>query len=126
MAVWDAAGAQVAGDAEFPLAPDFRALAGELLGKALVINHLGALQTVHYIFQKIVVIRSPAQQLFHFVDGVSAAHQGANGSVVEFCFGFGLAGLGEHEKRIEVMEQRSKDGNEKVRNRLSSLGSVLT
>jgi hypothetical protein len=104
VAVRDAAGAQVPRNSKSALAPDFRALADELFGKALVINHLGALQTVHNIFQKVVVIRSAAKELLHFVYGVSAAHEGADGSVVQFRFGLDLAGLSKHGGSIEERE----------------------
>ena len=40
--------------------------------------------------------------MFHFLDGVGAAHQGAEGYVVEFGFGVELAGSVEHSRRIEV------------------------
>jgi hypothetical protein len=39
--------------------------------------------------------------LFHFVDGIRATHEGADGGVVELRFGFDLAGLGEHELRMK-------------------------
>ena len=101
VAVGDATGAQVARDPEFSLAADFRALTGELFREALVVDHFGALQTVHYGFQEFVVFRSPAEQLLHFVDGIGSAHERADRGFIELCFGFDLARLGEHEKKMK-------------------------
>ncbi len=104
VAVRDAAGAEVARDAEFTLAADFGALASELFGEALVVDHFGAFEAVHDTFQERVVFGSTAEQLLHFVDGIGTAHKGANGGFVEFGFGFDLARLGEHGERIETMK----------------------
>jgi hypothetical protein len=78
VAVWDSSGAQVARNTKFSLAADFRALAGKLFGKSLVVDHLGPFEAVHHGSQKLVVFGSPAKQLFHLVDRIRAAHQSAH------------------------------------------------
>jgi hypothetical protein len=82
VAVGDSAGAEVARDAEFSLATDFRALAGELFGEALVVYHFGAFEAVHDGSKELVVFGAPAEELLHFVDGISAAHEGSHGGFV--------------------------------------------
>jgi hypothetical protein len=101
VAVWDTAVTQFTGDAEFALAADFGALAGELFGEAFVVEMAFALEKFNHEFDEFVVVASPAEMLFHFVDGVGAAHESADGSVMERGAGVELARLGEHGGSIE-------------------------
>jgi hypothetical protein len=101
VAVGDAAGAEVAGDTEFALAANFGALASELFGETLVVDHFGPLETVHDGSKEFVVFGAAAEELLHFMDGVGAAHEGAKGGLVQFCFGFHLSRLREHGPSIE-------------------------
>src|SRR6266705_4545124 len=59
VAIRDAAGAEVAGDAEFALLARFGALPRELLGIAGVVNQTRALQSLDYLFHQRFVFRAP-------------------------------------------------------------------
>ena len=89
---------------------NFGALASELFCEALVVDHFGALEAVHHGSKEFVVFGAATEELLHFVDGVGAAHEGADGGFVQFRFGFYLAGFSKHGGRIEERKQRSKDG----------------
>ncbi len=104
MAIRDTASAEVSSDAELALTADFCALAGELFCEAFVVNHFGALEAVHDVAKEIVVFGVAAEELLHFVNGIGAAHESADGGFIELCFGFELARLAEHAGRIEVMK----------------------
>ena len=82
MAVRDAAGAQFSGDAEFALLADFGALAGELFGVAGVVNHALAFEAVEDGLDHGFVVAAALEGFFHFVDGMGAAHEGADSGVV--------------------------------------------
>ena len=96
VAVGDAAGAEVAGDAEFALAADLGALAGELFGVAVVVEAAVFLQAGQDYLGEEVAAGSAFEEFLHFVYGMRAAHQGAEGYVVEFGFGVEFFGAGEH------------------------------
>jgi hypothetical protein len=81
---------------------DFGALAGELFGEAFVVEMAGTLQAVYDIFEELVVFGAAAEELLHFVDGIGAAHESADGGFVELGLGFDLARLGEHARSIEA------------------------
>jgi len=106
VAVGDTAGAEVAGDAEPALFADFGALAGELFGVTGVVDVAGGLEAVHHFFDEGFVVAAALESLLHFMDGMGAAHEDFDGSVVEGRFGVVLARLGEHEKK---MKQGSKE-----------------
>jgi hypothetical protein len=97
VAIGNTAGAEIAGDAEFALAANFGALAGELFGVALVVNEAVLFEELEDEFDEFVVVRAASEMLLHFVDGIGAAHEGADGGIVEGGLGFGLARPGEHE-----------------------------
>src|ERR1700722_20162626 len=82
VAVRDSAGAQLSGDAKLALLADFGALAGKLFRIARVIDHSLALQTVEHGLDQGFVVGASLQRSFHFVDGMSATHQGAYRGVV--------------------------------------------
>ncbi len=102
VAVRDAAGAQVAGDAEVALFAGLGAKARELARVAGVIDQIFALQTVDHGLDELFVFAAAPQGLVHFMDGVGAAHKDFDSGVVELRFGVELAGLAEHGGRIEV------------------------
>jgi len=103
--IGDAAGAEVAGDAEATLAADFGALAGELFGVAGVVDQAFAFEAFEDVFDELVVVGAMGEGLLHFVDGMSAAHEDAGGGGVEVGFGLELAGTGKHGEK-----DRSKEG----------------
>ncbi len=111
VAVWDTPVAQFTGDTEFALAADFGALAGELFGEAFVVEQVGFFEKFDDQLDEFIVVRAAAEMLLHLMDGVSAAHEGADGGVVKLGLGFDLAGFGEHGGSIEVMKERSKGRN---------------
>jgi hypothetical protein len=122
--VGDAAGAEVTGDAEFALTADFGALAGELLGVAGVVDHAVFAEAGEHDLSEEFTGGAALEESFHFGDGVRAAHQGALSGFVQFGFGVELAGLSEHEGRIEEMKkishrrtetQRSEDRRGRIR-----------
>jgi hypothetical protein len=98
--VGNAAGAEFAGDAELALFAGLRALAGELFGVAGIIKLAGFFESGHDDLDEKFIVGSPGEELFHFVDGMSAAHEGAQSDIIEFRFGFELARLGEHGKKM--------------------------
>jgi len=101
VAVRDAAGAQIAGDAEFALAADFRALAHKLFGVSRVVQLAVFPEPRHDDLDQQLVVCTPRQHFFHFVHGVRAPHQCANGDIVEFGFRFELARFAEHEESMK-------------------------
>ena len=122
MAVWNAAGAEIARDAEFPLFADFGALASELFGVARVIELAIFLEARHDDLDEQLIVGAAAELLFHFMDRVCAAHEGAESNVVELGFGFELAGAGEHGKSIEEKVARGQ-WRGKARKRLNTEGT---
>jgi hypothetical protein len=72
--VGDAAGAEIAGDAELPLFAGFGAHAGELLGVAGVVKEVIGFQTLDYGFDDFFVLAAAGEGFLHFVDGMGAAH----------------------------------------------------
>ncbi|HKW56427.1 MAG TPA: hypothetical protein VJN42_03635 [Candidatus Acidoferrum sp.] len=117
--VGNAACAEIASDAEWALAADFGALASELFGEAGVIEMTFAFEQVNYQLDEFAVVGAPREMLLHFVNGVSAAHEGAEGVVVEGGFGFEAARLGEHEKKD------SRSGERQAVVNFSPIGSGL-
>lgn len=112
--VGDTAGTEVAGDAEFSLAADFGALAGELLGVAGVVELAVFFHAREDDLREELVRSAAVEQALHFFYGVGAAHQGAEGDVVEFLFGVDFAGGREHNGRMmegvgEVKRERSNE-----------------
>ena len=103
--VRDAASSEVSGDAEFTLAADFRALTNELFGVAGVVEHAVFFEASEDDLGEQFAGGAASEEFFHFVHRVRAAHEGAEGYVVEFGFGVELARLGEHERSIEVVTQ---------------------
>ena len=98
--VGDAAGAEVAGDAKFSLAADFGALAGELLGVASVVELAVFLHAGHDDLGEEFVGGAAVEEALHFFDGMRAAHEGAEGDVVEFLLGVDFFRGREHEERM--------------------------
>jgi hypothetical protein len=99
--VGDAAGAEVARDAKFSLAADFGALACELLGVASVVELAVFLHAGHNDLGEEFVGGTAIEQALHFFDGMRAAHQGAQGDVVELLLGVDFFRGREHEKRMK-------------------------
>src|SRR5213078_1839061 len=52
--------------------------------------------------------RAADERLFHFRDGMRAAHEDFDGRFIQGGFCFDLAGLGEHEKEDEVRAKGCK------------------
>jgi len=102
--VGNAAGAQFAGDAELALLAGFGAVTGELPGVDFVVEAAGFLEAGEDDANQEIVARVAGQLFPHFLHGMSAAHERAEGDVVEFLFGFELAGAGagEHKREDEV------------------------
>lgn len=100
--VRNAARAEFARDAELALAADFRTLADELFGEAGIVEEAAVLEAVDDGFDEPVVVGAMGEGLLELVDGMSAACEDADGSVVEIGFGVEAAGLREHEKSIEA------------------------
>jgi hypothetical protein len=73
-----------------------------LFGVARVVELARFFEASHNHVDEEFVVRAAREFLFHFVDRVGAAREGAEGDVVEFGFGFELGGLGEHEGKNEV------------------------
>ena len=107
--VGDAAGAEVARDAEAALPADLGALAGELFGVAGVVDEALAFEAFEDVLDELVVVGAMSESLFHFMDGVGAAHEDAGGGVIKVGFGGELAGAGKHRGRIEAKKERSKE-----------------
>jgi len=102
MFIGDAAGAEIAGYAELALFADFGALAGELFGVAGVVELAGFSEAGQNDLCEEFARGAALKFFLHLLLGVGAAHQRAEGDVVEFGFGIELAGLAEHSRRIEV------------------------
>jgi len=100
--VGDTAGAEFAGNAELALLARLRAVAGELLCVACVVELAVFLEASHNHADQQVVARVARKLFQHFLDGVCAPHQSAESDLVEFLFGVELAraGTGEHEMKI--------------------------
>ena len=103
VAIGNAAGAEVACDAEFALFADFGARAGELFGVARVVESAGLLEAGENDLRQEFGIGAAEEFGFHFVNGMRAAHEDAEGVVVQVLFGIEFAGFGEHQEEIEVM-----------------------
>lgn len=101
VAVRDAAGPEVARDAELALLARFGAMTGKLLGVAGVVNVAGAFEASQDVFDQGSVFATALERFLHLMDGVSTAHEDFDGSVVKSGFGIELAGLGEHKESIE-------------------------
>ena len=101
VAVGDAAGAKVACNTKLALLSSFGALAGELLGVTVVVNQAAASEASQDVFDKCSIFAAALERPFHLVNGVRAPHEDFDGGVVQGGFGIELAGLGEHEERIE-------------------------
>lgn len=99
--VGDAAGAEIARDAEFSLAADFGALAGELLGVARVVELAVFFHAGHDDLGEKFVGGATVEEALHFFYGVRAAHQGAQGDVVELLLGVDFSGGSEHDERMK-------------------------
>jgi hypothetical protein len=107
--VGDAAGAEFASYAVFALVADFSALAGKLFGVAGVVDQAVLLQAGDYFLDEVFVRGAADEGLFHFGDGMGAAHEDLDGGVVEDGLGVDGAGL-EHagqSKSGSVQESKS-------------------
>src|SRR6266404_5960438 len=106
VAVGNAAGAEFAGHAVFALVADFGALAGELFGVAGVVDQAVLFQAGDDFLDEVFVGGAADERFFHVGDGMGAAHENFDGSVVEGGLGVNGAGL-EHaskSKRGRVQE----------------------
>src|SRR6266404_3999058 len=99
--VLDAAGAEFAGYAVLALVADFGALAGELFGVAGVVDQAALFQAGDYFLDEVFIGGAADEGLFHFGDGMGAAHQDFDGGVVKGGLGVDRAGV-EQGGRIEV------------------------
>ena len=104
VAVGDAAGAEVSGDAVFALAANFGALANELFGVAVVVDHAVFFEAGHDYLCEELVVGATGEEFFHFGDGVRAAHQRALRGFVELRLRFEFAGPGKHGSRIALID----------------------
>jgi len=100
VAIGNAAGAKVAGDAELALFADFGMSAGELPGVAGIVELAGFFEARENDLGEEFAIGAAEELGFHFVDGVSAAHEDAEGVVVEILLGVEFAGTGEHKEKM--------------------------
>ena len=98
--VGNAAGAEVARDAKFSLATNFGALASKLLGVAGVVELAVFFHTGEDDLGEEFVGGAAVEEFLHFLNGVWAAHQSAQGDVVEFLFGVDFARGSEHLLRM--------------------------
>ena len=112
MAIGDAAGTEVASDAEFALFADFGALAGELFGVARVVELAGFPEAGENDLSEKFGIGATEEFRFHFVDRMRAAHQDAEGVFVQVLFGVEFAGLREHGRRVKEGRNEVKRGND--------------
>ncbi len=110
MAIGDAAGAEVSGDAELALFTNFGVSAGELPGVAGIVELAGFFEARENDLGEEFGVGTTEELGFHFVDGVGAAHKDAEGVVVEVLLGVEFAGAGEHEGRIKARKVRRKQG----------------
>jgi len=101
VAVGDAAGTEIAGDAKLALLAAFGALEGELLGVAGVVDVAVLFEAGDNFLDEVLVGGAADESLFHFRDGMRAAREDFDCGVVQSGFGFELAGLGEHAGSIE-------------------------
>src|SRR6266571_3014208 len=101
VAVGDAAGAEVAGHAEFPLLARFGALPRELLRIPRVVNQAVFFQPSHHELDEQFIVAAPFELFLHLVDGMRPPHQCSHGYVVQLFFGLNLAGPAEHGGSIE-------------------------
>ncbi len=100
MAVGNAAGAEIAGDAEFSLLAGLGALTGELFRILGVVDHAVFFQTRHHHLDQQLVIAAALQLALHLMHRMRAAHQRPHRHLIQLLFGFELARLGEHEERM--------------------------
>jgi hypothetical protein len=100
VAVGNAAGAEVARDAEPALFADFGVGAGELFGVAGIVELAGFLEAGEDDLCEKLAIGAAEKFRFHFVDGVCAAHEDTEGVVVEVLLGVEFAGAGEHKEKM--------------------------
>ena len=84
-------------------------------GVAIVIELAVFLEAGHDYADEELVLGAAGEFLLHFVDGVGATHEGAEGYVVEFVFGVEFAGAGEHAGENEVRMERSKEAGKRDR-----------
>ena len=101
VAVSNAARPQIAGDAESALLAGLRAVPDEQACVAAVVDQPATLQPRHDLLYERLVFAAALERLLHFMDGMRAAHEYLDGGVVQLGFGVNLAGLKEHEGRIE-------------------------
>jgi hypothetical protein len=121
VAVGNAAGAEVAGDAEAALAADFRALASELFGVASVVDQAFAFEAVDCGCDELVIVSTVGEGLLHFVDGMRAAHEDAGGGGIEVGFRCELAGTGKHREKMKEGSKEVKREGEELKRRVMSL-----
>ena len=100
VAIGDAAGAEVSGDAELALFADFCAGAGELLGVAGIVELAGFFEACENDLGEEFGVSAADELRFHFVHGVSATHEDAEGVVVKVLLGVEFAGAREHKKKM--------------------------
>ena len=108
--VGNAASAEVACDAEFALFAAFGALARELFGVTRIIKLARFFQTGENDLRKELGIGTAQEFRFHFVYGVSAAHEDAQGVVIEVLLGVEFARPGEHVRRLKQGRNEVKRG----------------
>ncbi len=101
MPVGNPTGAKVAGNAEFSLLVRFGPMSRKLLRIPCVIDQPVFFQASYHQLDKQFVIAAPLELLLQFVDGVGTPRQCAQRHIVQLCFCFKLARLGEHEERMK-------------------------
>jgi len=100
MTIGNTAGAEVARNAEFTLFADFGALAGKLFCVARVVELAGFFEAGENDLGEEFAVGAAEKLLLHFVNGVSTAHEDAEGIFVEVLLGVEFARPGEHERRV--------------------------
>lgn len=111
VAIRDAAGTQLAGDAKFALFANLGALASELFGVAGIVDQAFLREAGDYFLDEVLISAAADQSFLHFVDGMGAAHEDFYGGVVEGGLRVDGARLGEHGGSIEAGCPGSKQRN---------------
>jgi len=100
MTIGDAASAEVSGDAELALFADFGVGAGELPGVTGIVELARFFEACENDLREEFGVSAAEELRLHFVDGVSATHEDAEGVVVKVLPGVEFAGAGEHKKKM--------------------------
>jgi hypothetical protein len=101
VAVRNAAGAEVSGDAKFALPANLGPLARELFGVARVVDQIVFFQAGQNHLRQKFAGGATLKEFVHFVYRMRPPHQRPQCNIVKFGFSVELARLGEHQRSIE-------------------------